>query len=274
MKKWSAYIAIVLVVASCINKPDISDDATRIIEFDVVSYPSKTPFKVWAYDADEVVINGHEVMCSDKRWSTEQKHVWPSEQARLDFFAYSPAEAQAQVSKETGITFSGFDISANNEFLCAEPVIGASMPQTDSPLYMIFDTPLCEIEFQAYSSSGEGVAIWINRIELRDLAHIGDFRQLPSKEWSGLKDNRSTNVFEGRIDLTNIPQKVGEDILIIPQKLNPIIYYSYKHAGSDIEKKDSVLLDMKGAPGPASGKKRTYTIKVTEDAVIIPNPNS
>ena len=225
---------------------------------------------MWAYDGSGAVMDGEEVYYHNGRWNARSESYWASD--ALDFYAYSPADAPAEVSEDTGILFEGFDIAKNSDFLCATPVIGCRKPETDLPVYMIFESPLSEVEFQAYSSSEDRVRIWITGLELKEVAHAGDYRQVPSPKWTGLDNRKDVSVFQGRLELTEAVQKIAEAVLVIPQKVRPVLSYEYSLDGNDAVIELVEELNMDGMPGMMSGRRNIYTIKVTENVVSVQNP--
>lgn len=271
-----------VAVVSCINEAAAPVGSESRIVFDAVigndlsvsgelgTYPENVPFKVWAYDGSGAVMDGEEVYYHNGRWNARSESYWASD--ALDFYAYSPADAPAEVSEDTGIVFEGFDIAENSDFLCATPVIGCRKPETDLPVYMIFESPLCEVEFQAYSSSEDRVRIWITGLELKEVAHAGDYRQVPSAKWTGLDNRKDVSVFQGRLELTEAVQKIAEPVLVIPQKVRPVLSYEYSLDGNDAVIELVEELNMDGMPGMMSGRRNIYTIKVTENVVSVQNP--
>lgn len=285
MKKWFIYLTLVCVgVLSCINTHDmpeedikivfdaIIDNNTKVMGADVKQYPENVPFKVWAYSNDNLMIEGNEAVFTDGVWMTYLEYVWPT--SAVDFYAFSPSSAEAEVSRDNGVVYKGFDISKDCDFLCALPVRESLKPDIDVPVHLIFETPLCEVEFQAYTSSEDRVTTWITDVELFNVAHVADYAQLPGETWTGYDDFKNIEIYEGRQELTNISQKVGDTLLIIPQQLTLVVHYSYMLAGGDAVIQRVEEVDMKDAPIAGPGRKRVYTIKVTEDVVTIQKPKT
>lgn len=285
MRNFISYLSMVFVGAtSCINTINVPESYQRIYYEAAIgantksygslneTYPPDVPFNVWAYSDSDIVIGGEEAKYIEGIWMTEKEHLWPSSAQALDFYAFSPAGSPAGITKETGVYFKGFDINSHADFLCATPVLRAVKPKADAPVCMIFQTPLCEVEFNVYTSSEEKTSIWIDSIELLDYAQEGDYSQMPIETWSGLRNVVDITFFEGHLDLTYIPQIIGSSTLMIPQRLKPVIHYSYTIDGSESIINRTEVVDMTSLPPAASGKKRIYTIKVTEDVVTVQSP--
>ena len=284
MKKRFAYHIVVMVVAmSCINRPDMSDHDRKIVfgaiignnatshDKDVEAYPAEIPFKVCAFCDEGVVIDGGVFTYTDDLWSAQPAYLWPS--SSVDFYAFSPFSAPAEILRDKGVIFNDFSIAEHRDFLYANPLKEYSKPEIDIPVNLVFETPLCEVEFYAYSSSEDRVTTWITGLELHDVAHMADFVQLPTASWTSYDDFKNVEIYHGRHDLLNISQKVGETVLIIPQHLKIIVRYSYTLSGGDAVIQRAEELDLTKIPSTSLGNKKIYTIKVTEDLVTVQIPN-
>lgn len=282
MKKLVVYITVMLVGAvACINKPDVYDPEIMITFQPAIwnttksaytqVYPSDVPFKVWAY-ASSILIDGQEVSCTDGQWTIAKDYYWPSSPQTTDFYAWSPSYASAGFSLDEGISFNDFDVHEDSDFLYARPVKGALKPLVETPVSLIFETPLCEIEFYVYASAEDNVTIWITGIELQEMYTTGNFCLLPSENWSGLGDPSDTTVFNGKLELSAKPQIVGKMTRVIPQHIRPVVHFMYMMDGSEAVIKRTEVLDMADAPIPAIGKKREYILKISQDCVTVQNP--
>lgn len=283
MKNWIAYAFIVFVSAvSCIDKPDVHDP-DRLIRFsaaidnptktegDVMSYPTNKPFKVWAY-TPVALIEGEVVSYSNECWMTEEEHYWPSTPQTIDFNACSPADTPVEYSQEEGVIFRGFDTSVNSDFLYALPIQEVSKPYTDSPVNIVFKSPLCEVDFFAYGTSEDKVSIWVTGIELPQTYSIGNFNSFPHVTWSELREPEDLRVFEGKTLMQGRPQQLGEVNYIIPQIIEPIVHYTYMIDGSQAAIDRVEKVDLREAPGLEVGKKREYILKISQDTIVVQRP--
>lgn len=293
------HIILVFVAAlnlpSCIDEPIIYEPDRRIAfnaivdvaskaDNEAVLYPEDVPFRLWAYElpdaidwrGNETYANG--IICGDKvsyngsDWSTATDYLWPSRPHQLSFFAYSPADAVALFTTDKGVTFTHFNSLYNADFLCSLPITDASKPDTDALTEIIFKSPLCDTEFQAYASAEEGTEIWIEELVLKDLKCSGTFTSLPQWNWSDLSDEKEIGIFKGHQELTETPHIIGLNAFIIPQNLKPVLRYCYKTISSENVITMEVELDMAGIQLPGAGKKREYIIKVTPEYAKVQNP--
>ena len=237
MRKFVAYIIAVFIGAvACVNKTDVYDPVRQITfqpakgnmtkVVDDLVYPTDIPFIVWAY-ASSILIDGQEVSFSDGCWTAANDYYWPSAPQTTDFYAWSPSDAPAEFSLNSGVSFNGFNINRHSDFLYARPVTGASKPAADIPVSLIFETPLSEVEFHVYASAEDNVTIWLTGIDLLDINTVGDFSLLPYANWSALSEPVDETVFEGKQELSDKPVIAGEATLVIPQHIRPVVHYMY-----------------------------------------------
>lgn len=284
-------------MASCINKvPDCKDD--RKVLFGAVIgnankseggseahiYPQDCPFAVWAYELPSTtdwetsssfahsVIEGEHTRYHNGHWCTEEMHLWPERSSMLNFFAFSPADAEAEFSLEKGVNFEGFSIERDREFLCSVPVNDAQKPDMDATVNLVFESPLCEVEIYAYSSSEDGVELYIRDIELLNLCTTADFHSLPQAEWTELANPKTLYAFNGNCALEDKPVMVVGGLEIIPQDIRLLVRYCFRNPGSDEMEQREVTLSLGKVMRPLAGAARSYTLKITQESVEILNP--
>lgn len=301
MRYKSLYVFVVLLayavlLGSCVSKvPDCSDDRKVIFSAVIgnankaelteeLAYPEDRPFAVWAYELPATtdwdssssfahsVIEGEQTHYHNGHWCTDREHLWPEETQMLNFFAYSPAVARAYFSLERGVVFEDFSLDNDAEFMCSIPINNAQKPDIDATVNMVFRSPLCEIEIYAYSSATDGAEIFVNDVELVDIAAVADFHSLPKPTWDRLGEKKSICVFNGNYSLSEKTSLLKSELKIIPQDIRVRVRYSFKnHESDDLEYREATL-----TPGafmrPVAGAVRSYVLKITQETVEIVNP--
>lgn len=272
-------------LCSCIN-----DDA-RILEpdydicFDVAvasvtksnDYPTDVPFKLWALYSSEdqessrQYIEGEEVHYSDGVWKTDLRHPWP-DSLNLTFYAVSPTESGAEFSVDQGIMYPDFNLTTDEDFLCTILTDEYEKPETDEPISIMFSSPLCRLEFSAFSSAYEGVELYVTRITLLGLNMTGDFRSLPELKWSGLREAADVVLFEGRLELSEDAVAIGESMNIIPQDLQIKVEYEYRITSDDPLRYGEKTVYSGTSMRPECGKWRPYQLKISTECVEIQKP--
>ena len=191
--------------------------------------------------------------------------LWGPEDLTMSFFAISPSDVPASFSRDKGVCVNGFDISASAPDLKFATLTGVRKPQADLPTSIVFQSALCDVEFRAKSVASDDISITITKVTLSDVATTGDFRTLPSPEWTLGSKKTDLVVFEGNILLTEEAQSLGEVMSVIPQNLKPRITLRYNFdsgMGGVIKDIDvEINRDLKWRVG----KKRVYTFKVSQN---------
>ena len=301
MRYRSIYAFVVLfahavLLSSCISKvPDCRDDrkvifsavignANKAAVSEGLAYPEDRPFAVWAYELPATtdwdssasfassVIEGEQTRYHNGHWCTDREHLWPEETKMLNFFAYSPAASRAYFSLEQGVVFEDFRLDDDAEFMCSIPINDARRPDIDATVNMVFRSPLCEIEIYAYSSATDGAEIFVNDVELVDIATVADFHSLPKPTWDKIGEKKSICVFNGKYSLSEKTSLLKSELKIIPQDIRVRVRYSFKNQGSgNLEYREATL-----TPGafmrPVAGAVRSYVLKITQETVEIVNP--
>ena len=298
MYRWFTYIFLTIficaILSGCISKDEDCESLRNIffsatvdeipsVTKSTVSYPADFPFRVWGYKlpseknwtrqtADALpVFDDIQTRYHNGFWHTPQLHLWPESEYKMNFFAFAPSASDATFSFDKGIEFEGFSIKDNIDFLYADPIVDMSKPDMDSPVQLIFRSPLCNVAFEAYAVSTDNITITITGLVLENLRTEGHFMQYVSPYWFDLDGKEENRIFSGELKLSGKSSFVAET-MIIPQRLFPVLYYKYHVDGtcSDIER--VVMLDTAEIPLPQHGRMTVYTIKVTPYNVEILNP--
>lgn len=279
-------LAYAMFFTSCINEEsEYNDD--RLLIFNTVEsgsqYPEDVRFILWAYVSDkdwqssalsaQVLIDGEPVSHHDDYWRTDKEYLWPDQGMNLNFFACSPADAPVSFSLENGIVFQNYNISEHKDFKYSIPVKDMSKPDTEAAVNLVFENPLCAIEFHAYSSGDDGAEIHINNIELQGIKTVGNFRSLPVAQWSELKEGNTLDAFEGSLTLSEKTALVVDDIMIIPQKIQAVVRYSFRNSSTGEIHDREVDIPSDQFQIPLPGAKRIYTLKITQESAEILQPN-
>ena len=301
MKKGYTYILVALLMllalAGCVNKEEdyepnfsiffnaVVGNRTKANYTDVV-YPNDVPFRVWGYklinnknwnsnrsDAD-VVFDDLQVKYLNGFWYTVQQHIWPSDEYRMNFFAFSPSDCNATFSRENGVELKNFDAAKDCGFLYTEPVTDMISPEIDAPVQLVFKSPMSEVLFKVYAVSSNDINLNITGVKLKDVYTKGNFMQYSTPHWYDLSEKKDVVVFEGDNSLKDTPEYVGESIYLIPQDIKPVIFYNYKVDGTLVPIYREVELDMSDLPNPSTGRKQVYTIKISPETVLVQNPKN
>ncbi len=204
-------ILLLFIATSCISKEEDYNPQCNIFFSAVIGnntksdshsivYPNDIPFSVWGYklpvnetwlgkgENAEVVFDDLQVKFYNGFWYTIQQHMWPSETYKMNFFAFSPSTSGASFSKDNGVEFVDFNSYKDYNFLYADPVTDMSKPEIDTPVQLVFRSPMSKMAFQIYSVSPSNVTINLTRLVLKQVCTSGSFNQNPSPAWYGLKD--------------------------------------------------------------------------------------
>lgn len=269
-----SFVALLLAHSSCVQERVERFEQDRVITFDAFfSNPTKSgalksPFKVWGLESSpttEMVLEAEAFAPVDGIWRSEREHLWGPDDSMMSFFAISPSDVPATFSRDKGVCVNGFDISASTPDLKFATLTGVRKPQADLPTSIVFQSALCDVEFRAKSVACDDISITITKVTLSDVVTTGDFRTLPSPEWTLGTKKTELVVFEGNVLLTEEAQSLGEVMSVIPQNLKPRITLRYNFdsgMGGVIKDIDvEINRDFKWRVG----KKRVYTFKVSQN---------
>lgn len=269
-----SFVALLLAHSSCVQERVERFEQDRVITFDAFfSNPTKSgalksPFKVWGLEnspTTEMVLESEMFAPVEGIWRSEREHLWGPDDSMMSFFAISPSDVPATFSRDKGLCVNGFDISASAPDLKFATLTGVRKPQADLPTSIVFQSALCDVEFQAKSVASDDISITITKVTLSDVVTAGDFCTLPSPEWTLGPKKTELVVFEGNVLLTEEAQSLGEVMSVIPQNLKPRITLRYNFdsgMGGVIKDIDvEINRDFKWRVG----KKRVYTFKVSQN---------
>lgn len=269
-----SFVALLLAHSSCVQERVERFEQDRVITFDAFfSNPTKSgalksPFKVWGMESGpnaEMVLEAESFAPVEGIWRSEREHLWGPDDSTMSFFAISPSDVPATFSRDKGVCVNGFDISASAPDLKFATLTGVRKPQADLPTSIVFQSALCDVEFRAKSVASDDISITITKVTLSDVSTTGDFRTLPSPEWTLGPKKTELVVFEGNVLLTEDAQSLGEVMSVIPQNLKPRITLRYNFdsgMGGVIKDIDvEINRDFKWRVG----KKRVYTFKVSQN---------
>lgn len=269
-----SFVVLLLAHSSCVQERVEHFEQDRVITFDAFfSNPTKSislddSFKVWGLESGptaEMVLEAEKFDRVEGIWRSEKDHLWCSNDSKMSFFAISPSYVPATFSIDKGVCVNGFDISASAPDLKFATLTGVRKPQADLPTSIVFQSALCDVEFRAKSVASDDINITITKVTLSDVVTAGDFRTLPSPEWTLGAKKTELVVFEGNVLLTEDAQLLGEMMSVIPQNLKPRITLRYNFdSGTGGVIKD-IDVEMKRDFKWRVGKKRVYTFKVSQN---------
>lgn len=269
-----SFVALLLAYSSCVQERVERFEQDRVITFDAFfSNPTKSgalksPFKVWGMESGpnaEMVLEAESFAPVEGIWRSEREHLWGPDDSTMSFFAISPSDVPATFSRDKGVCVNGFDISASAPDLKFATLTGVRKPQADLPTSIVFQSALCDVEFRAKSVASDDISITITNVTLSDVVTTGDFRTLPSPEWTLGPKKTELVVFEGNVLLTEDAQSLGEVMSVIPQNLRPRITLRYNFdSGMGGVIKD-IDVEIKRDFKWRVGKKRVYTFKVSQN---------
>lgn len=202
-----------------------------------IPFPEQETFRVWASDADtgSPFLDGETVSHGSKGWTASRR--WSS--GTLSFGAVHPADlAGAGYDPARGITVSGYT-TGTGDILAADAVQAYS--RTEAPVVLEFKHLLSRMDFRIGKAYPETMDVWIEKIELKDLATEGSYGLREKGEWQTTAARGNLAVFqapEGQPlgPISGKPEAIGTDSFIIPQVFRGEIEvtYSFRAPGCNI----------------------------------------
>lgn len=256
-------------------------------------------------------------------WNTPTDYYWPLS-GYMDFKAYSPASLSSQGAKieySNGVSISNYTIDSFEDtqvdFMYSEPLDGkinnAGHPEE---VGITFKHALTQVAFtvepQKYftTTAADGttnhVTITLDKLSLKQMYHIGNFKQNPNPQWD-VYDESDTYTVPRLIDYTllnkdpgqgtklqydgttptSVPVELDENTdlaaLLIPQTLNENAALDVSYSVTQTTKKGEVeivppytitfsnSIQIQGNPNQVleMGKKLVYNIRIGLDAISL-----
>lgn len=339
-------VSALLVVSCTLDDPDPLDKQERMSFQPVVNkalaskaivqdtdYPEDQDFCVSAfYFTDKAgvtpqtcYIQKNVVSHNGSVWNTPVDYYWPLS-GYMDFKAYSPASLGTQgadITYTNGVSLSNYNIDSFDDtqvdFMYSEPlddkITNAEHPAT---VGITFKHALAQVAFTVepqayYTTTADGttnhVTITIDKLSLKQMYHIGCFKQNADPQWD-VYDESDTYTVPYLIDYTllnkepgqgtkleyddtnkptSVPVKLDEDTdtdlaaLLIPQTLNENAALDVTYSVTQTTKNgneeivapytitfnNSILIQGNPKQVLEVGKKLVYNIRIGLDAISL-----
>ena len=224
------------------------------------SYPDDQAFAVCAWVADKELFpltkaysqqiqlpdSVRRGKVSETLWAFEQQVMWPTKFEKVSFTAYSPYEAECQVTKEEGVIWSTDVLQDQTDLLYSHMEIDRSINVDGNVAQICFSHALCRIKFRvknrvdntgATDALSRPDKITVRSIVIDGVKHKGTFRSLPSAGWTLQEDKAPLTIYEGEYLTSGVPEEIGTVWLMVPQKLETnitvVFQYTTSPAGAD-----------------------------------------
>lgn len=247
-----------------------------------VSFPTDGSFAVCAWKNDteeylpvseavsnEVTITQGEVknQVKDTLWMISEDILWPSIDDNLTFLAYAPYGTQCTCNLTDGVSFSTDILEDQTDLLFTHPHADRHKVENGWIVPLRFSHALCKMEFRIKNRVTDMEEITIRRITLEEAWHKGEFSSLKDPQWEHEGDRKEIVLFEGECPTGSLPERVGEGLLMIPQKLDTWLNIAYDYT---TEAGSTIKMNIRTSPVRTrmeAGYCYTYTLSVGIDDV-------
>jgi len=295
-------MSFVLLSGCAIDSPVIYDPSLRLLfqpqmymhvspDEDEVCFPEDQDMAVCAWTSagewlsltraysQKVVLTDtiRKVQVEDVLWGFDENVFWPSRGEVVSFAAYSPYDADCQVSKTNGVQWSTANVLEDQtDLLYSHIDMDRSGNVDGNVVQLCFDHALCQIDFRVKNRvDNTGALDVLNRPDKITVLEItidgvkckGDFASLPSAQWTLADDKVSLPIFEGSFLTSGLPEKIGTSWLMLPQTLDTMIGVKFQYTTFANTTITQVLKTVPMKTRLEPGRKYTYTLSVGIDDV-------
>lgn len=231
-----------------------------------------------AYAQDVVITDTiRKVQVSDRLWGFEEEVLWPKKSQVLTFAAYSPYEAECEVSRNKGVQWSTDNVLEDQvDLLYSHMDMDRSGNVDGNVVQMCFDHALCQVDFRvknrvdntgALDALNRPDKITVKKITIDGVKYKGSFASLPSAQWTLTDDKTTLPIFEGTYLTSGLPEAIGTSWLMLPQRLQTTITVEFQYTTFANTTITQVIKTVPMKTNLEPGRKYTYTLSVGIDDV-------
>ena len=247
-----------------------------------VRFPTDGRFCVcaWKNDTEEFLsiseASGKEVTITqthdqeevtDTLWVVSDGQMWPSVKEELTFLAYSPESLECTCDLLDGISLTTDILRDQTDILFTHPHADRHKVRNGWIVPLQFSHALCKVSFRVKNRVSDDEEITIKRISLEKACHKGSFSSLKSPQWECDGAMEEIMFFEGSCPTGNLPEEIGQGLLMIPQKLGTRINISYDYTTAQGSTIPMNLQTTAVNTSLEAGHSYAYTLSVGIDEV-------
>lgn len=203
----------------------------------------------------------------DTLWLISDELKWPPVNEHLSFLAFSPYAADCECNLSDGISFKADILKEQNDILFTHPHSDRHKVENGWVVPLQFSHAFCKVDFRIKNRVTDQEEITIKRIAMEGAFHKGNFSSLRTPQWQTEGEMAEIVFFEGSCPTGNLPEKIGEGLLMIPQQLGTRLKIAYDYTtiyGSKLSmdlETSTIMTEME------AGYSYTYTLSVGIDDV-------
>ena len=216
--------AAALLVCECaVDRTDYDPDMTLTFDPSLVS--SSFGVDVWEYpeggDAAEGAdfLRGAHIVKDGDVWAPETAVLWPSRDKRLCLLAHAPFGAASSVTLERGIEFKEVNVEDVTEELLFSDFLENVSKDNGGVIPVSFHQALCHVDFKMRTDAFPEEKVEVKSLSILSLCTSGDFRSLPSPEWTVTGTPCEKQLFNGDFLAKGEPTVICEGLRVIPQRI-------------------------------------------------------
>lgn len=215
----AAFLVCECTVDRTYYDPDIA------LTFDPSLVSSGFGVDVWEYpeggDAAEGAdfLRGAHIVKEGDVWTPETSVLWPSRERRLCLLAHAPFCAASSVTLERGIEFKEVAIEDDMDELLFSDFIKNASKDNGGVIPISFHQAFCHIDFLIRTDAFPEEKVEITSLSILSLYTSGDFRSLPSPEWTVSGTPCEKQLFSGDFIASGESDVICENLKVIPQRL-------------------------------------------------------
>lgn len=227
----------------------------------------------WSNGADQAqtLLTSSRLVQNGNFWYPESGIDWPSKRYSVSCIGFSPFEAIDACTPTEGVVFREVDTSTDpGDLRYTEPQTNLSKSQNGGIITLPMIPALCEVDFRVRSATGyEQTKVYVRSIALDGLSLKGDFHSLPEPAWTTTGITESLNFFEGDLQVSYEPQRIGQTRRLIPQKLKGMILVEYEYEAPSEERLHQAETELVIERNLEAGRQYTITLAVSPSGVEI-----